>query len=399
MSADIPSSTMLFNSILTALYPTSTAVPASSISIPPPVTSIYSILPVLDSTTISTSSSSSPTLTSVHSMLSLSESSTSGLAPESQPSTIVYSILPVSDSIPTTESSTLAYSILPVLDASTPVVPTSTLVYSILPTSTTTAIISPTPTTASESLTSNFPLPSVTVAPAKDVYQSTSVPGAPITLAESRSSEAVDSSSSSLSSSASEPSSSSQRINNLALQPTADPGINSLPVTVITSGSITRTFVVRPTVGITGVGGAPGDGEARGLPSSGDTRSHPKALPIILGSVLGCAAMIGLLLFVVCRRRRLRRWHRLPEPSFRDVYEPALDASRHSSRFLNPFSDIDDDWSIIAPGDVERPVSATTTASTLAFAPSQGDGDDLDVSERWETRRTRWLTLSPPARW
>ncbi len=103
-----------------------------------------------------------------------------------------------------------------------------------------------------------------------------------------------------------------------------------------------------------------------------DTRSH-HALPIsiILGSVLaGVILILVLVVFVVRRRRRQRvaRWHRLP-------YEPALDTSRHSSRFLNPFTDIDDDWSIIT-SEVERPVSTTTTTtSTLAFAPSREDGD------------------------
>ncbi|KAK0206068.1 hypothetical protein DFS33DRAFT_554537 [Desarmillaria ectypa] len=173
ISADIPSSTMLFYSIVTAANPIPTVAPASSISpsrtsvysiLPvsdsttmstssPSLTSIYSILPVSDTTTISTPPPSSPSLTSIYSILPVSEStisSTPEVAPESQSSTLVYSILPVSDSTSTSESPTLAYSILPVaLDTSTPtVVPvstTSTLVYSIFPvsTSTTTTIISP----------------------------------------------------------------------------------------------------------------------------------------------------------------------------------------------------------------------------------------------------------------
>ncbi|SJL01475.1 uncharacterized protein ARMOST_04797 [Armillaria ostoyae] len=303
-SADtsIPSSTALLYSIVTAADPTPT---------------LASILPVSDTTTIITSSSSSPFV---------SESTTPDLAPES---TLV---------LPATESSTLIDSILRLVDASTPTaVPTSTLIFPGI-----------TPTIGPSK--SNYPVAVTTDTPAKDVYHSTTVP---ITLAESLSTEEA-------------PTTSSQRINNLALQPTADAGASS--TVLVTSGSITRTFVIRPTGGITGVGdGTSGPGEG---PSSGDTRSH-HALPIsiILGSVLAGVILILLVVVFVVRlrrRRRVARWHRLP-------YEPALDTSRHSSRFLNPFTDIDDDWSIIA-SEVERPVSTTTTASTLAFAPSYEDG-------------------------
>ncbi|PBL02019.1 hypothetical protein ARMGADRAFT_235931 [Armillaria gallica] len=350
----IPSSTTLFYSIVTAADPILSAAPAS-------ISPLYSILPVSDITTISVSSSSTsadtsiPSSTALHSIvtaadptltsilrvsdtttistslslppvLPVSESTTPDLVPES---TLVYSILPVSD------PSTRIYSTLRLLDTSTPTaVPTSTLIFPVA-----------TPTTGPSKSTSNYPVAITTDTPAKDAYHSTTVT---TTLDKAQTT-------------------SSQRINNLALQPTADPGSSTV---LVTSGSITRTFVVRPTGGITGVGGTDsGSGEG---PSSGDTRSH-HALPIsiILGSVLaGVILILGLVVFVVRRRRRRRvaRWHRLP-------YEPALDTSRHSSRFLNPFTDIDDDWSIIA-SEVERPVSTTTT-STLAFAPSREDGDNM----------------------
>ncbi|KAK0453127.1 hypothetical protein EV421DRAFT_1730253 [Armillaria borealis] len=312
-SADtsIPSSTALFYSIMTAADPTLT--PAAS------------ILPVSDTTT--TTSYLSPP-----SVLPVSESTTPDLAPES---TLV---------LPAIESSTLIDSILRLVDTSTPTaVPTSTLIFPGI-----------TPTIGPSKFRSNYPVAVTTDTPAKDVYHSTTVP---ITLAESLSTEEA-------------PTTSSQRINNLALQPTADAGASS---TVLGYEWEHNAYVCRVGDGTSG----PGEG-----PSSGDTRSH-HALPIsiILGSVLAGVVLILLAVFVVVRRRRRRRvarWHRLP-------YEPALDTSRHSSRFLNPFTDIDDDWSIIA-SEVERPMSTTTTASTLAFAPSREDGDDL-ASGVYTTRR------------
>ncbi len=273
ISADtIPSSTTLFYSIVTAADPVPTADPASSAT-----TSVYSILPMSDITTIPASSSSvsadtsisssttlfysivtvAPTPTSVlrvsdtttistslspPSVLPVSESITPDLAPEA---TLVYSVLPVSD------SSTLIYSTLRLLDTSTPTaVPTSTL-------------ISPgiTPTTGPSKSTSNYPVAITTDAPAKDAYHSTTVTGASTTAPTTSryihhftffrlsNPDLVR----------------SQRINNLALQPTADAGSSTV---LVTSGSITRTFVVRPTGGaITGVGGTEsGSGEG---PSSG----------------------------------------------------------------------------------------------------------------------------------
>ncbi|KAK0490532.1 hypothetical protein IW261DRAFT_18937 [Armillaria novae-zelandiae] len=241
-SADEPTS--LFYPIVTA--------PASSAT-----TFVYSILPVSDTSTSSSTiaytsipSSTTPIAdptptpdasifrmsdtitipTSSSSILRVSESTTPesplvySILPISEPSTLVYSIQPVSD------SSTLVYSTQPVSDAPGRTgVPTST------PTS---PGISP--TTGPSTSTSNSRIAITTDTPAPDAYHSTS-------------SLSTDEA----------PATSSQRINNLALHPT------SASTVLVTSGSITQTYVVRPTGGITGVGGSSSSGPGEEGPSSG----------------------------------------------------------------------------------------------------------------------------------
>ncbi|KAK0231277.1 hypothetical protein IW262DRAFT_473227 [Armillaria fumosa] len=352
-SADTaPESTSLFYSIVTAGDPA----PASSAT-----TSAYSILPVSDITTISVSSSSASADTSIPLLTSPFYSIVTVADPTPTPAA---SILPISDTvtIPTSPSSVLR---VPESSTTPDPAPGSTLIYSILPASTPAYSILPVSDTPGPTAvpTSSPTLPGITPTPGPS--KSTSNYRIAITTEDTPAQDAYHSTTNEAPTTSTSTSTSSQRINNLALQPTADTGASS--TVLVTSGSITRTLVVPPTGGITGVGGGTDSGSGTG-PSSGDTPSHHVLLPI-LGPVLAGVVLLSLVgVFVGVRwrrRRRVARWQRLP-------YEPALDTSRHSSRFLNPFTDIDDDWSIIA-SEVERPVSTTTTASTLAFAPSRQD--------------------------